>query len=114
MAIGVVSMSGVQGPESSEAMLVRNWTTRVGLPHDPVRAATRTRDGFLWLGTDSGLSCFDGREFRNFGMREGLESVSEFSDSEVRIRCVAWLCVAAPGRPRSAAGPPAAGRAVGR
>jgi signal transduction histidine kinase/ligand-binding sensor domain-containing protein len=84
MAFAVASVAVALGAETPEAMLVRNWTTREGLPHDHVRAIARTRDGFLWLGTDSGLSRFDGREFRNFGLREGLGSVSVFSLLESR------------------------------
>lgn len=70
--------------EVAEPMLFRNWTTHEGMPHDHVRAITKTRDGFLWLGTDSGLSRFDGKEFRNFGLREGLGSVAVFSLLEAR------------------------------
>jgi len=53
-------------------MLFRNWTTGDGLPHNRVRAVTRTRDGFIWLATDGGVVRFDGANFKVFGLREGL------------------------------------------
>lgn len=80
----LVTVAIASGEEVSEPMLVRNWTTREGMPHDHVRAIVRTRDGFIWLGTDSGLSRFDGSEFKNFGLREGLGSVAVFSLLEAR------------------------------
>ncbi|MGC4014802.1 MAG: two-component regulator propeller domain-containing protein [Luteolibacter sp.] len=53
-------------------MLYRNWRTREGLPQDHIRVMAGTRDGFLWLGTDSGLARFDGVRFKTFGLHEGL------------------------------------------
>lgn len=43
-----------------------NHTTRHGLPHNTIRAITKDRDGFLWIGTKNGLSRFDGLRFKNF------------------------------------------------
>jgi signal transduction histidine kinase/ligand-binding sensor domain-containing protein len=56
-------------------MLARTWTTEDGLPENHVRAITRTRDGFLWLGTNAGVARFDGVQFKTYGLREGLGSV---------------------------------------
>jgi signal transduction histidine kinase/ligand-binding sensor domain-containing protein len=53
------------------------WTQQQGLPQDSIRAIAQTRDGFLWLGTDEGLSRFDGYEFVNFTHQpDGLPSNS--------------------------------------
>jgi signal transduction histidine kinase/ligand-binding sensor domain-containing protein len=53
------------------------WTQQQGLPQDSIRAIAQTRDGFLWLGTDEGLSRFDGYEFVNFAHQpNGLPSNS--------------------------------------
>jgi len=35
-------------------------------------------DGYMWFGTDNGLSRFDGYEFKNFGPAEGLKNVVIF------------------------------------
>lgn len=42
------------------------WTTDEGLPQNSVIAMTQTRDGYLWLGTLSGLVRFDGIRFTVF------------------------------------------------
>ena len=65
-------------------VLLRNWSSRDGLPHDRVRAITRTRDGFLWIGTDGGLARFDGVDFKLYGLQEGLGAISVFSLLEGR------------------------------
>src|SRR5688572_20577720 len=78
-AIGLLALPAHAQAETDEvvtaeevAMLSRNWTTRDGLPQDRIRAMIRTRDGFLWLGTDAGLARFDGFGFKTYGLHEGL------------------------------------------
>ncbi len=56
-------------------LVVRSWGTRAGLPQNTINAITRTRDGYLWLGTQDGLARFDGLRFTTFGLEEGLQSV---------------------------------------
>ncbi len=42
------------------------WHDKDGLPQNTVRAITQTRDGYLWIGTDGGLTRFDGVRFTVF------------------------------------------------
>ena len=42
------------------------WKSEQGLPLDGVDAILRTRDGYLWLGTQLGLARFDGVRFEVF------------------------------------------------
>ncbi len=39
------------------------WLQQSGLPANAIYACLQTNDGYLWLGTSSGLFCFDGAEF---------------------------------------------------
>lgn len=48
------------------------YTTAQGLGGNDVTAAVEDARGFLWIGTEHGLSRFDGREFRTFGRERGL------------------------------------------
>jgi ligand-binding sensor domain-containing protein len=41
----------------------RIWRTQEGLPENRIRAIAQTADGYLWLGTSSGLARFDGVRF---------------------------------------------------
>jgi len=40
-----------------------DFTVENGLPNNVVNAVVETENGLLWVGTDSGLASFDGREF---------------------------------------------------
>ena len=42
---------------------IRAWQTENGLPQNSVAAMVQTRDGYLWLGTYSGLARFNGERF---------------------------------------------------
>ncbi len=52
----------------------RTFTGEDGLSQLAVRAMYQDEEGYLWIGTESGLNRFDGREFRSFGIRDGLQS----------------------------------------
>ena len=43
------------------------WTTERGLPPGDVLVITQDLDGYLWLGTTSGLARFDGLQFSLWG-----------------------------------------------
>lgn len=63
---------------------MRRVTTADGLPNDQVRAILRDKRGFLWFGTQDGLSRFDGVRFRNYGTDDGLPTASILSLLETR------------------------------
>lgn len=63
--IGFFGTYGFAGRVPDEWLSAR-WTIENGLPQNTVRALCRTRDGYLWLGTRSGLVRFDGVRFQVF------------------------------------------------
>jgi len=48
------------------------FTVKDGLPGSVVYQSLQDRRGFVWFGTDQGVSRFDGRTFRNFSKKDGL------------------------------------------
>ena len=52
----------------------RSWRRDEGLPQDSVRALAQTTDGYMWVGSDDGVTRFDGLRFAFFGLPEGLHS----------------------------------------
>jgi ligand-binding sensor domain-containing protein/signal transduction histidine kinase len=52
----------------------RSWQREQGLPENYVRALAQTRDGYIWEGSDEGVSSFDGVNFSSLGPREGFQS----------------------------------------
>jgi ligand-binding sensor domain-containing protein/signal transduction histidine kinase len=55
-----------------EPFTFSSWQREQGLPQNFVRALAQTRDGYLWVGTDDGVSRFDGVRFVSFGLQEGF------------------------------------------
>jgi ligand-binding sensor domain-containing protein/signal transduction histidine kinase/ActR/RegA family two-component response regulator len=53
-------------PRSPGRFVTDVWQTEQGLPQNSVSAICQTRDGYLWLGTYSGLVRFDGVRFTVF------------------------------------------------
>src|SRR5579859_2491314 len=63
-----------------------------GLAGATVYSLTQDRDGFLWAGTETGLSRFDGTHFTNFTTKDGLpgvEVLQVFADSRGRV----WMAL---------------------
>jgi ligand-binding sensor domain-containing protein/signal transduction histidine kinase len=51
----------------------RSWQREQGLSENYVRALAQTRDGYIWVGTDEGVSRFDGVDFFSLGPQEGFQ-----------------------------------------
>lgn len=68
--LGVTLFPGtaVGAQETNASWLARSWQSDDGLPDDSVAGVAQTRDGFLWLGTPSGLVRFDGLRFETFSL----------------------------------------------
>lgn len=64
------------------------YDTKEGLASSVVYHAVRDHDGFMWFATETGLSRFDGTQFRNFTIADGLpdnEILKLYVDSKNRI-----------------------------
>ena len=70
LCLGLVLPSGpaLRAQETNTAWLARSWQSDDGLPDDSVAGVAQTRDGFLWIGTPSGLARFDGLRFETFSL----------------------------------------------
>ena len=51
-----------------------SFTTENGLPSNHIYEITEDDNGFLWIGTDNGVSRFDGKRFVNYTTKDGLPS----------------------------------------
>ena len=49
--------------QTADDYIRADFTVEDGLPNNIVNALVQTRNGLLWVGTESGLASFDGREF---------------------------------------------------
>lgn len=65
-----------------------NYDSQHGLAGSTVFCMLQDKQGFLWFGTETGVSRFDGTRFRNFSTVDGLpdnQVLSMFEDSRGRI-----------------------------
>lgn len=65
------SAFGIDPERALTQALIRKWQFSQGLPQPRVLAITQTRDGRLWLGTQSGLFLFDGLRFWTYRPTHG-------------------------------------------
>ena len=56
-------LAGTAAAEPGAGWARRVWQTDDGLPAANVTGIAQTRDGFLWVATQSGLAKFDGVQF---------------------------------------------------
>src|ERR1700744_3914525 len=59
-----------------------------GLAGSTVYCIAQDKQGFIWLGTETGVSRFDGTHFHNFTTKDGLpdvEVLEMFADSYGRV-----------------------------
>ena len=61
---------------AADRAVTLHWGTHEGLPHTVIKAIVQTPDGCLWVGTQEGLSRFDGDHFTTFTTRNAPELVS--------------------------------------
>ena len=85
-----ITISGVDFKKYQEAFLVNNWDISDGLPQNSVFSIVQTSDGYIWLGTGSGLVRFDGIDFKVFNHRntKGIKSdwiTSIIEDKEEKL-----------------------------
>lgn len=62
--------------ETAPNYFMRVWQVEKGLPQNKVTALVQTRDGYLWVGTYSGLARFDGVRFTVFNEKNSPEMAS--------------------------------------
>ncbi len=59
-------------PVLAQSTFIQHYSTKDGLPSNNCFFALQDSKGYLWFGTDAGVSRFDGRRFENFTIDNGL------------------------------------------
>jgi signal transduction histidine kinase/ligand-binding sensor domain-containing protein len=75
----LIATTGLATTFLADGYSIRIWQTEDGLPQNMVSSAVQTRDGYLWLGTFSGLTRFDGERFQVFD----TANTPEIADSRI-------------------------------
>ena len=62
--IAAAARAGALDPQKAISQYIQTvWTTDAGLPQTSIYTVAQTGDGYLWVGTESGLARFDGVRF---------------------------------------------------
>ena len=57
----------------SPGHIIAHYTTKQGLAGNYISCIYQDHEGEMWVGTDSGVTRFDGQHFTNIGTKEGLK-----------------------------------------
>ena len=74
----------------SQDFIYKHYDVQDGLANSTIHSIFQDKDGFLWLGTESGLCRYDGSQFKTFTVKDGLpgnDVFGLFQDRKERI----WL-----------------------
>lgn len=87
VSAGAMAMPGALDKAS---LLFRDWSVEAGLPQVSVTAIAQDEQGYIWLGTQSGLARFDGHKFTVFNTANTPQLQSNlitalYFDSEKRL-----------------------------
>ncbi|MBR9860495.1 hypothetical protein GYB22_07040 [bacterium] len=63
-----------QGFDISESNIT-NYTIKHGLPSNEVYRVVQDHEGFMWFATDRGIARFDFKEFKYYGVADGLRTL---------------------------------------
>ncbi|HEY5125562.1 MAG TPA: two-component regulator propeller domain-containing protein [Ignavibacteria bacterium] len=72
MSLTALLLLIISSLSNSQSIPFRNYNKKDGLAHTGVYAITQDKTGFIWLGTQDGLSRFDGYTFVNYHNTDGL------------------------------------------
>lgn len=64
-----------QPNEPRNRLLIKNYTTHDGLPDARVAPIMQDSKGYLWFGTQAGLTRYDGKEFETFGGAKDIPGI---------------------------------------
>lgn len=88
MRIFLVILLLTGGMAKSQSLHYINYTVKDGLAGSIVYSMCQDKDGFMWFGTDNGLSRYDGTHFTNFTIKDGLpdnEVIKVAPDNKGRV-----------------------------
>ncbi len=84
----LILLFSLSGPAFAQSSMELVYTVDDGLPSNTIYDVIQDDRGYMWFGTDAGLSRFDGYEFTNYELKDGLpdmDILKFFKDSSGRI-----------------------------
>lgn len=72
MLLPLLMCTGANLAHTQTPVFFKSFTVADGLPSNLVYSAVQDDKGFLWIGTDNGVSRFDGKYFKNYTLTDGV------------------------------------------
>lgn len=76
LLVTLFTCAGFLTVSAQEDYRALHWDMEDGLPHGIVGCMLKDLDGFLWIGSDFGISRFDGNTFTNYYSDNGKNSIA--------------------------------------
>jgi len=76
------------GTVSAQASIYRHYTVKNGLPGATIYGILQDSKGYMWFGSENGVSRFDGKKFTTYTLRDGLTDntvLNLYEDKKGRI-----------------------------
>lgn len=83
----------VSGSAFAQTLSQKHYGVAEGLPSSTIYTIAQDLDGFMWFGTEAGLTRFDGTEFKTYTTKDGLldnDVISLCEDSTGRLWITAY------------------------
>ena len=62
-----------------EMFFIKKITSKNGLPSNCIYSASQDHSGNIWFATENGLTKFDGKTYKIYGIKDGLKNLSVYS-----------------------------------
>jgi len=80
----LIILISISLPGIAQSLFFQNYTTLNGLCDNKINSITQDTRGFIWIGTQEGLSRFDGISFKNYyGSRDNNKSFSNYNITNI-------------------------------
>jgi signal transduction histidine kinase len=86
----IIQFNSIDIALAQKFQVAKHFKIEHGLSSNHVYDILEDCKGFLWLATDKGLSCFDGKYFKNYSVKDGLPSNDVISIKEDGRGCL-WV-----------------------
>ena len=91
LLLAAAPLHGLDPAATLTQLLHRQWGLSHGLPHASVRSLAQSPEGYLWVGTQSGLARFDGIRFEPVLDDQGETLKDQVESLVVDPRGVLWI-----------------------
>ncbi len=77
---------------NAQKYYAKNYGVKSRLPSDAIRAIFKDKEGFIWIGTDAGVSKFNGKKFKTYTSSDGFSGDMIWSITQDKKGAMWFAC----------------------